>query len=452
MTMIITKKALPRRTFIKGAGAVLALPLLESMLPALAQAQNTARPAQRLFVGYVPNGVIMDKWTPDKFGTDFVFPSSLEPLAKHKDKISVLTGLALHPAMPQPGEGTGDHVRSSAAYLTGAHPKKTEGTDIQCGISMDQLAANYIGDSTQMRSLEIALDPNELIGACEAGYSCAYANTLSWRNETTPLPMENQPRAVFERLFGDSDDTSMAAREARLMEERSILDSLLAEVNTLQKTLPSHDRQKIDQYLEAIRDAERRIAIAEKQNIDLPQMERPVGGIPDTFAEHARLMFDLQLMAFQTDITRVITFMMSREVSPRSYPELGIPDPHHGLSHHQDNPVQMEKLARLNRHHIEQFAYFMDRLAETPDGDSTLLDNIVMLYGCGISDGNKHLHTDLPCFIAGGGSGTHRGGHHFKYEHDLPISNLQLTMLQNFGVEREVLGDSTGTISGLFSS
>ena len=452
MTMIITKKALPRRTFIKGAGAVLALPLLESMLPALAQAQNTARPAQRLFVGYVPNGVIMDKWTPDKFGTDFVFPSSLEPLAKHKDKISVLTGLALHPAMPQPGEGTGDHVRSSAAYLTGAHPKKTEGTDIQCGISMDQLAANYIGDSTQMRSLEIALDPNELIGACEAGYSCAYANTLSWRNETTPLPMENQPRAVFERLFGDSDDTSMAAREARLMEERSILDSLLAEVNSLQKTLPSHDRQKIDQYLEAIRDAERRIAIAEKQNIDLPQMERPVGGIPDTFAEHARLMFDLQLMAFQTDITRVITFMMSREVSPRSYPELGIPDPHHGLSHHQDNPVQMEKLARLNRHHIEQFAYFMDRLAETPDGDSTLLDNIVMLYGCGISDGNKHLHTDLPCFIAGGGSGTHRGGHHFKYEHDLPISNLQLTMLQNFGVEREVLGDSTGTISGLFSS
>lgn len=452
MTMIITKKALPRRTFIKGAGAVLALPLLESMLPALAQAQNTARPAQRLFVGYVPNGVIMDKWTPDKFGTDFVFPSSLEPLAKHKDKISVLTGLALHPAMPQPGEGTGDHVRSSAAYLTGAHPKKTEGTDIQCGISMDQLAANYIGDSTQMRSLEIALDPNELIGACEAGYSCAYANTLSWRNETTPLPMENQPRAVFERLFGDSDDTSMAARAARLMEERSILDSLLAEVNSLQKTLPSHDRQKIDQYLEAIRDAERRIAIAEKQNIDLPQMERPVGGIPDTFAEHARLMFDLQLMAFQTDITRVITFMMSREVSPRSYPELGIPDPHHGLSHHQDNPVQMEKLARLNRHHIEQFAYFMDRLAETPDGDSTLLDNIVMLYGCGISDGNKHLHTDLPCFIAGGGSGTHRGGHHFKYEHDLPISNLQLTMLQNFGVEREVLGDSTGTISGLFSS
>ncbi|MBM87156.1 MAG: hypothetical protein CMQ41_02140 [Gammaproteobacteria bacterium] len=450
--MIITKKALPRRTFVKGVGAALAMPLLESMLPALARAQDTSNPVQRLFVGYVPNGVIMDKWTPTTVGADFAFPSILEPLAKYKDGISVLTGLALHPAMPQPGEGTGDHVRASAAYLTGAHPKKTEGADIQCGVSMDQLAANSIGDSTQMRSLEIALDPNELIGACEAGWSCAYANTLSWRNETTPLPMENQPRAVFERLFGDSDDTSAAAREARLVEERSILDSLLGEVDRLQKILPQHDRQKIDQYLEAIRDAERRIAIAEKQNIELPQMERPAGGIPDTFAEHARLMFDLQLMAFQTDITRVITFMMSREVSPRSYPELGIPDPHHGLSHHQDNPVQMEKLAKLNRHHIEQFAYFMDRLAETPDGNSTLLDNIVMLYGCGISDGNKHLHTDLPCFVAGGGSGTHRGGRHLKFDDDLPISNLQLTMLQNFGVDQEVLGDSTGTISGLFNS
>ena len=450
--MIITKKSLSRRTFIRGTGAALALPFLESMLPALTNAQELMKPAQRLFVGYVPNGVIMDKWTPKNFGVNFELPVTLQPLAKHKEKISVLTGLALHPAMPQPGEGTGDHVRASAAYLTGAHPKKTEGADIQCGVSMDQLAAAHIGNTTQMRSLEIALDPNELIGACEAGWSCAYANTLSWRNESTPLPMENQPRAVFERLFGDSNDTSKEAREIRLAEERSILDSLLTEVDKLQKTLPDDDRQKIDQYLEAIRDAERRIAIAEKQNIELPKMARPAGGIPDTFAEHARLMFDLQLMAFQTDITRVITFMMSREVSPRSYPELGIPDPHHGLSHHQDNPVQMEKLAKLNRHHIEQYAYFMDKLAETPDGDATLLDNIVMLYGCGISDGNKHLHTDLPCFIAGGGSGTHHGGRHLAFEGDLPISNLQLTMLQNFGVNANALGDSTGTIKELFKA
>ena len=450
--MIITKKSLSRRTFIRGTGAALALPFLESMLPALTNAQELMKPAQRLFVGYVPNGVIMDKWAPKSFGVNFEVPVTLQPLAKHKEKISILTGLALHPAMPQPGEGTGDHVRASAAYLTGAHPKKTEGADIQCGVSMDQLAAAHIGNTTQMRSLEIALDPNELIGACEAGWSCAYANTLSWRNESTPLPMENQPRAVFERLFGDSNDTSKEAREIRLAEERSILDSLLTEVDKLQKTLPDDDRQKIDQYLEAIRDAERRIAIAEKQNIELPKMARPAGGIPDTFAEHARLMFDLQLMAFQTDITRVITFMMSREVSPRSYPELGIPDPHHGLSHHQDNPVQMEKLAKLNRHHIEQYAYFMDKLAETPDGDATLLDNIVMLYGCGISDGNKHLHTDLPCFIAGGGSGTHHGGRHLAFEGDLPISNLQLTMLQNFGVNANALGDSTGTIKELFKA
>ena len=328
--MIITKKALSRRTFLRGAGTVLALPALESMVPALSNAQDSIKPAQRLFVGYVPNGVIMDKWTPKTTGMNFELPETLKPLSKYKEKISILSGLALHPAMPQPGEGTGDHVRASAAYLTGAHPKKTEGADIECGVSMDQLAAAHIGNATQMRSLEIALDPNELIGACEAGWSCAYANTLSWRNESTPLPMENQPRAVFERLFGDSDDTSKEARDERLSEERSILDSLLTEVDKLQKTLPSHDRQKIDQYLEAIRDSERRIAIAEKQNIELPEMVRPSGGIPDTFAEHAKLMFDLQLMAFQTDITRVITFMMSREVSPRSYPELGIPDPHHG--------------------------------------------------------------------------------------------------------------------------
>ena len=450
--MIITRKVLPRRTFLRGTGVVLALPLLESMVPALARAADLPRPAQRLFVGYVPNGVIMDKWTPKTTGGNFEFPVTLEPLNPFKDKVSVLSGLSLKPAMPQPGEGTGDHVRSAAAYLTGAHPKKTEGADILCGESMDQIAANFIGETTQIRSLEIAIDPNELIGACEAGWSCAYANTLSWRNATTPLPMENQPRAVFERLFGDSNDTSQAAREKRLFEERSILDSLLAEVDYLQKTLPFNDRQKIDQYLEAVREAERRIEIAEHQNIELPDMERPVGGIPDTFAEHARIMFDLQLMALQTDITRVITFMMSREVSPRSYPELGIPDPHHGLSHHGENPVQMDKLAVLNRHHIEQFAYFMDKLAKTPDGDATLLENIVMLYGCGISDGDKHLHTDLPCLIAGGGSGSHKGGRHLKFEHDVPISNLQLTMLQNFGVRHETLGDSNGTISGLFNS
>ena len=450
--MIITRKALPRRTFLRGVGAVLALPLLESMVPALARAADMVRPAQRLFIGYVPNGIIMDKWTPPSEGTAFEFPVTLQPLAPFREKVSVLSGFACKPAMPHPGEGTGDHVRAAAAYLTGAHPKKTEGADIFCGQSMDQMAANHIGDTTQMRSLEIALDPNELIGACEAGWSCAYANTLCWRNPTTPLPMENQPRAVFERLFGDSDDTTNEARDARLFAQRSILDSLLAEVHQLQRNLPPHDRQKIDQYLDAIRDAERRIEIAERSQQVLPEMQRPAGGIPDTFAEHARLMFDLQVMAYQTDITRVITFMMSREVSPRSYPELGIPDPHHGLSHHQENPRQIAKLEILNRHHIEQFAYFIGKLQNTADGDSTLLDNIVMLYGCGISDGNKHLHTDLPVLLVGGGSGTLQGGRHIRFAEDTPISNLQLTMLQNFGLQQDVLGDSTGTLSGLFTA
>jgi len=449
--MIITKKALPRRTFLRGVGAVLALPVLDSMIPALANAQDKIRPAQRLLTAYVPNGIIMDKWTPTTMGADFELPDILQPLAPYRNRLSILSGFACKPAMPLAGEGTGDHVRASAAYLTGAHPKKTEGADIFCGESMDQMAAKAIGNETPIRSLEVALDPNELIGACEAGWSCAYANTLSWRNATTPLPMENQPRAVFERLFGDSDDTTAVARAARLAEERSILDSLLSEVNQLQLRLPQQDRHKIDQYLESIRDSERRITMAENSDYELPKMERPAGGIPDTFAEHARLMFDLQLMAFQSDITRVITFMMSREVSPRSYPELGIPDPHHGLSHHQDNPVQMEKLAKLNHHHIEQFAYFLGKLSNTPDGEVSLLDNIVMLYGCGISDGNKHLHTNLPVLVAGGGSGTHQGGRHIRYAEDTPISNLHLAMLQNFGVTQNTLGDSTGTVSGLFS-
>ena len=297
----------------------------------------------------------------------FELPPTLAPLSPFRDQLNVISGLASAPMFPLPGEGTGDHVRAAAAFLTGVHPKKTEGPDIRGGTSIDQIAAQRIGQDTQLTSLELALDPNELIGACEAGWSCAYANTLSWRNPTTPLPMENQPRAVFERLFGDTDDTSQEARLKRIREDRSILDSLVHEVAGFRSTLAPGDRDKVTQYLDAIRDIERRIQLAETQSdIELPELARPIGGIPDTFAEHARLMFDLQVLAFQTDMTRVITFMMSREVSPRTYPELGIPDPHHGLSHHQNRPAQMEKLAKVNLHHIEQFAYFLDRLRSTP--------------------------------------------------------------------------------------
>ena len=449
--MIITKMALPRRTFLRGVGATLALPLLDSMVPALSASTRAAGGSvSRLYVGYVPNGVIMDQWTPSAEGDGIDLPQTLAPLAPYRDKVTVVTGLASEPMFPLPGEGTGDHVRAAAAFLTGVHPKKTEGPDIRGGTSMDQIAAAQIGQYTQLTSLELSLDPNELIGACEAGWSCAYANTLSWRNPTTPLPMENQPRAVFERLFGDTDDTSTNARLARIREDRSILDSLVHEVDSFRHSLAPSDRDKVNQYLDAIRDIERRIQLAERQaDLELPELARPTGGIPDTFADHARLMFDLQVLALQTDMTRIITFMMSREVSPRTYPELGIPDPHHGLSHHQNNPAQMEKLAKVNLHHIEQFAYFVDRLANTPDGDGSLLDTMTMLYGCGISDGNQHLHVNLPVMLVGGSNGRIKGGRHLKVADETPLTNLQLTLLDAVGVETDHLGDSTGQIEHL---
>ncbi len=449
--MIITKSSLPRRTFLRGVGASLALPLLDSMVPAFAAVRSSAaKPIPRLFTGYVPNGVIMDQWTPAAEGALTDLPATLQPLTPFKDKLLIVSGLADAPAFPLPGEGTGDHVRAAATFLTGVHPKKTDGPDIRGGTSMDQIAAGVLGRETILTSLELAIDPNELIGACEAGWSCAYANTLSWRNPTNPLPMENQPRAVFERLFGDTDDTTPEARLARIREDRSILDSLVHEVADFQRVLGPDDRTKVTQYLDAIRDIERRIQLAEAQSHrELPELARPSGGIPDTFEEHARMMIDLQVLAFQADLTRVITFMMSREVSPRTYPELGIPDPHHGLSHHQNRPEQMAKLARLNQHHISQIAYFMDKLAATPDGDGTLLDQVLIQYGCGISDGNQHLHVNLPVLVAGGAAGRVEGGRHMRVAEETPLTNLQLAVLEKLGVPTEKLGDSTGVVKHL---
>ena len=449
--MIITKHSLPRRTFLRGVGASLALPLLDSMVPAFAAVRSSAaKPVPRLFTGYVPNGVIMDRWTPAAEGALTDLPATLQPLTPFKDKLLVVSGLADAPAFPLPGEGTGDHVRAAATFLTGVHPKKTDGPDIRGGTSMDQIAAQALGTETVLTSLELAIDPNELIGACEAGWSCAYANTLSWRNPTNPLPMENQPRAVFERLFGDTDNTTPEARLARIQEDRSILDSLVHEVADFQRVLGPGDRTKVTQYLDAIRDIERRIQLAEAQSHrELPDLARPSGGIPDTFAEHARVMLDLQVLAFQADLTRVITFMMSREVSPRTYPELGIPDPHHGLSHHQNRPEQMAKLAKLNRHHIEQIAYFMEKLAGTPDGDGSLLDQVLIQYGSGISDGNQHLHVNLPVLVAGGAAGAVEGGRHLRVAEETPLTNLQLAVLDKLGVHTETLGDSSGVVKHL---
>ena len=449
--MMTTKKYLPRRTFLRGVGATLALPLLDGMVPAFAALRaSAAKPVSRLFVGYVPNGVNMHKWTPSAEGAGFDLSPILEPLAPFRDQLLPLSGLTSAPAFPLPGEGTGDHVRAAATFLTGVHPKKTEGPDIRGGVSIDQIVARKFGKDTQLASLEVCLDPNELIGACEAGWSCAYANTLSWRTPTTPMPMENQPRAVFERLFGDSDDTSQAARIARLQEERSILDSLVPAVAHLQKSLAPHDRSRVNQYLDAIRDIERRIQLAEAQSAkELPAIERPAGGIPDTFAEHARVMFDLLVLAYQTDMTRVLTFMLAREVSPRSYPEIDIPDSHHGLSHHGNRPERLEMLATLNKYHIQQLAYFMEKLRSTPDGDGSLLDHVTILYGCGISDGNQHLHTDLPILVAGGGTGQIKGGRHLRYAKDTPLANLELTLIEKLGVPTESLGDSTGKVKHL---
>jgi hypothetical protein len=444
--MIVTKKSLSRRTLLRGMGASLALPLLDAMVPAFAAtAKTAARGVPRLAVAYVPNGIDMPNWTPPAEGPLELTPI-LRPLAPFRDRLTVVSGLASTPAMPIGGEGTGDHVRASAAFLTGTHPKKTEGPDIRAGVSMDQLAADVLGKSTPLTSLELCLDSNDLLGACESGWSCAYANTLAWRTPTTPLPMENDPRLVFERLFGDVDNTTPEARRARMARNRSLLDSLLPEVQRLQGRIGTGDRQKVDQFLDGVRAIEDRIQKTEAQNsLELPTIDKPMG-VPGTYEEHAKLMFDLQVLAFQTDTTRISTFLMSREVSPRTYPELGISDPHHGLSHHGNNPEKVALLSKVNTFHVTLLSHFLERLQSTPDGDGTLLDHIAILYGCCISDGNQHLHTNLPVLLAGGGAGTLKGGRHVRYATDTPLTNLEIALLDKVGVHLDRLGDSTGRV------
>jgi len=447
---IITKKALPRRTFLRGMGVSLALPLLDGMVPAFAALRGTAAGGvKRLGAIYVPNGVEMRMWTPKTEGNGFELSPILQPLEAFRDQTFVLSGLADKPAVPAPGEGIGDHARASATWLTGVRVKKTEGPDIRAGISMDQLAAQHLGQETQLASLELALDSVEVLGACDAGYSCAYANTIAWRTPTTPLPMENNPRAVFERLFGASDSTDAATRLARIQQDRSILDFVTAEVTSLKRALGTGDRGKLTEYLDAVRDVERRIQTAERQSErELPVVEQPMG-IPDTFDAHAKLMYDLLALAYQCDLTRVATFMIGKEVSGRSYPEIGVPDGHHACSHHQNDPVKLEKLAKINRYHVQQFAYFLEKLRNTPDGDGSLLDHSIFIYGSGISDGNIHFHLDLPMLVVGGGAGTLKGGRHVRYQNDTPISNLYVSVLDKLGLPMNQFGDSTGKLDYL---
>jgi hypothetical protein len=423
----------------------MALPLLDSMVPALAATTSTASPTRLSFV-YVPNGMLMDQWTPATLGYNYEMTSILEPLAPFRDDMLVISGLAHNTGWALEGEGPGEHARASATFLTGVHPKKTEGADLRAGTSIDQIVAREFRKHTQLASLEVALDSTEVVGTCDTGYSCAYSNTLCWSSPTTPVPMESKPRAVFERLFGDSDSTDPAERRARIRKDRSILDLVTQDVARLQTKLGGKDRAKLTQYLDSIRDIERRIQIAEDQSArELPSVERPVG-VPPTFTAHCKLMMDLQVLAFQTDMTRVITFMMGREQNTRIYNELGIKDAYHPLSHHQNNPDKIAQVHQIDILHSQMFAYYLEKMRSTPDGDGSLLDHSMVIYGSSLSDGNLHVHNDLPILLVGGGAGQIKGGRHIRYPEDTPTTDLFLTLLDKLGIPLENFGDSTGRV------
>jgi hypothetical protein len=444
--MFLTKKAISRRTILRGAGTALALPLLDAMIPAFAPAATTA-PVRRLGVVYHPNGVIYDKWLPTGVGSQFELSPTLKGLEAFKDKLIVVTGLFSDQAEPL-GDGGGDHSRACGSYLTGVHIKKSDSI-LENAVSMDQIAAKAFERDTQLSSVQMTADENSLLGSCDLGYSCAYSSTVSWLTPTLPLMAENNPRVLFERMFGSSDSTDARVRAARLKQDRSLLDSVNDRVNQLQRTLGTADNRKVNDYLTALRDVERRIQKAEEQSSkELPDVHQPAG-IPDNFVDQVRLLYDLQLLAYQSDLTRVTTFLYGREQTGRPYPQIGVPEPHHPLTHHQNDPVKMEKCTRIQRHHIELFAEYLEKLRNTPDGDGSLLDHVILLYGSGISNSDRHSHGPLPTFVVGGGAGTLKGGRHLIYPEHTPLTNLQLTLLNKLGVPAEKLGDSTGQFKEL---
>jgi hypothetical protein len=441
--MIITRKTIPRRAVLRGMGATVALPLLDGMIPAFASQQPSIA---RLSVVFAPNGVNVARWTPPTEGAGFQLSPTLEPVAAFRDRLLVLSGLDNSIGDPRPGEGeTAPHERAGGVFLTSVHPQR-EG---RVGISVDQIAARELGRYTQLASLELGLHSNDIVGQCEKSWSCAYIHTLSWLTPTTPLPVEYRPRAVFERLFGDNDSTDAAVRRARLQKDRSILDSVAEAATRLMRTVGPSDRARLGEYLEGMRDVERRIQRAEEQSArELPAVDRPAG-VPASFEEHANLMFDLQVLAFQTDLTRVITFMLGPEQSNRTYPEIGVPEVHHGLSHHQGDPEKLAKLAQIDAYHTKVFRYYLERLQATPDGDGSLLDHVAILFGRSMSDSNDHLLQNLPILVAGGGNGRLKGGRHLKYAKGTPVANLYLTLLEDVGVALRSFGNSTGRLEGL---
>jgi len=446
--MIVTKKAISRRTILHGLGATVALPLLDAMIPALTAAVNTAaKPIRRLGVVYHPNGVIYDKWLPKGVGADFELSPTLAGLQPFRDKLIVVTGLSMDQAEAL-GDGGGDHSRACGGYLNGVHVRKSD-TVVEAGMSMDQIAARAFERETQLSSLQLQMDENSIIGSCDVGYSCAYSSTISWLTPTLPLMAENNPRVVFERLFGASDSTDPKVRAARLHQDRSILDSVTDRVKQLQRRLGAADNRRVNDYLTSLRDVERRIQKTEEQSTkEVPDVARPAG-IPESFDDHAHLLYDLQLLAYQADITRVSTFMYGREQSPRPYPQIGIPEPHHPVTHHQNDPEKMAKCAKIQQYHLKLFADYLEKLRNTPDGDGSLLDHVMILYGAAISNSDRHTHGPLPTLLVGGGAGTFKGGRHLVYPEHTPLTNLQLTMLNLLGVPTEKLGDSTGQFKEL---
>ncbi len=446
--MIITKTALSRRTVLRGIGATLALPLLDAMVPALSATTKTAaKAAHRLGFVYVPNGLQLTAWLPKTEGKGFEIPPILSPLAPFADQLTVVSGLANVQA-EMLDDGGGAHARPSGTWLNGARIKRTtsEG-ETQAGTTVDQFAAQVFGKETPLASLELALEPNFIVGNCASGYSCAYLNTFSWRTPTTPLPMETNPRVVFERLFGDGGSSS--ARVAQMRVDRSILDSVTDAIGQLQRTLGPSDRGRVTQYLDSIRDVERQLQkIEERAATSLAPAAQPLR-MPDSFREHAELMFDLQFLAYQADITRVVSFQIARELSSRPYPEVGVPESHHDISHHADDPEKMAKNTKINTYHVELFARLVEKMHATPDGDGSLLDHAMLLYGAGMGDGNVHSPHNLPLVIVGGGCGQLESGRHIKSPLDTPMMNLGLSLLDIVGVERDSIGDSTGRLVGL---
>jgi len=442
--MVITRLALPRRTFIRGMGATLALPLLDAMVPAMSA---LSKAAPRFAAVYCGNGANMNDWTPATEGVGFAFSPILKPLEAFRDRTLVLTGLDNFPATDQ-GDSGGQHPRAAPAFMSCVHPKQTEGADVQAGTTIDQLIARQICRDSKLASLELAVDRNDVVGACDHGYACAYMNSMSWKTPTMPLPSETNPRAVFERLFGSGDTAE--ARVVRSQEDRSILDGVMQEISQLRRRVGPRDGAKLSEYLDAIRDVEQRIAKSESYNGDFAVPERPAG-VPETFKEYAELMFDLQALAFQADITRVSSFLMARENVNRSYSEIGLPEAHHSMSHHGNNPEKMAVYSKLNTYHVETLAYFLRKLQAIPDGDGTLLDHSIVLYGSGMSDGNTHNNFNVPVVVVGGRDQQMKGNRHLVYQKGTPLANLSLSLMDKFGVNLERFGDSTGELDLLSS-